>query len=85
MAAETTTTREVRERTVEALKQALRLVEAALGGVGRAENVVEDLRPYTRTHQRAAEHLTATRHRLQDMWDDLNERLDAEQDGGDRR
>ncbi|GAB3158040.1 hypothetical protein GCM10027059_02040 [Myceligenerans halotolerans] len=79
-----TTAREVHERTVEALEQALGLVEGALGGVGRAENMVEDLRPYTRAHQSAVEHLTATRHRLQDMWDDLNERLHAERDGGER-
>ncbi|MBO0607699.1 hypothetical protein [Myceligenerans salitolerans] len=85
MAGQTTpTAREVHERTVEALEQALRLVEGALAGVGRAENTVEDLRPYTRAHQRAVEHLTQTRHRLQDMWDDLNERLHAERDRDER-
>ncbi|MBE1874837.1 hypothetical protein [Myceligenerans pegani] len=79
-----TTAREVHERTVETLEEALKLVYSAVEGVGRAENLVEDLRPYTRAHQRAAEHLTKTRHRLLDMWDDLNERLDAERDGGGR-
>ncbi|MBE1877845.1 hypothetical protein [Myceligenerans pegani] len=84
MAGDEKTTREVHERTVETLEQALKLVYSAVEGVGRAENMVEDLRPYTRAHQRAAEHLTATRHRLLDMWDDLNERLHAERDGDKR-
>ncbi|MBE1877846.1 hypothetical protein [Myceligenerans pegani] len=78
------TTRETNRKAVEALEQSYRLVVVATDGVGRALREMEDLRMVTSVHAPVAGDLFRVRNGLLSVADNLDWRLRAERDGGER-